>query len=181
MARTKRIYRRYSKKQSWSTRFTNFSGAQLVGPNSKCIIYQNLCQNPAQSVDTISNKYTVKNIVLDIEISNTSTSNNADLENFQFYICFIPQGYIPTGTPSAYENVPFDHPEWIMVHRFVGATLNDGATSYKPYRLRSRLARKLDTGDRIVLIILGNNTANSAGSSYTVDYRGLVKYNTKAN
>jgi len=179
MARTKRI-QKYYKKSSWSTRISNIEGAQLVGANNKAIIYYNLCKNPAQDENTVSNKFTVKNIDLQLELSNASSSSGtSDLEDFQVYICYIPQGYVPTGTPSYYENVPFDHPEWIMVHRYVGLPLGDAATSYLPLHIKSRLARKLDTGDRVVLIILGKNTSTSQG--YTIDYRGLVKYNTKAN
>ena len=179
MARTKRV-QKYYKKHTWSTRISNIGGAQSVAPNAKCIIYYNLCQNPVQNADTVSNKYTVKNIDLQLEVSVADVSSgNGLLENFQAFICYIPQGYIPTGTPSAYEDVPFNHPEWIMTHRYIGNPLADNSTSYLPLHIKSRLARKLDTGDRIVLIILGANQGTP--SSMTIDYRGLVKYNTKAN
>ena len=179
MARTKRVHR-YYKKAQWSTRLTNFSGTQLVGSNSQAVIYQNLCQNPAQNNDTVSQKYTVKNIDLQFELTagNNESSNN-DMENFQYFVMYIPQGYAPTGAPGAYADLPYDHPEWIMVHRFVGNPLGDLSTSYPPIRVKSRLARKLDTGDRVILLLLGQNTSTSA--SHVIDYRGLVKYNTKAN
>lgn len=177
MARTKAIAKRYIRKGNWSTRLTNFSGSQSAGGNQSYIIYQNLAQNPAQSVDTISSKYTVKNIVLDCEI--TFQDSGAEVENLQYFIMYIPQGYIPTGTPSAYADVPYDHPEWIMTHRFVGSPQQDESPYYPPIRTRTRLARKLDTGDRIVLIILGQNTNST--NSRTIEYRGLVKYNAKAN
>ena len=182
MARTKRV-QRYYKKQNWSTRLQNFSGAQSVAANTQVILYTNLCTNPAQTDSTVSNKYTVKNVCVDFEIAKddlTSSTGQSDwLENFQFYIMYIPQGYIPTGTPSAYKDVPFDHPEWIMAYRYTGPPMADSSTSYPPIRVKTRLARKLDTGDRIVLIVLGLNTSTSATAYLT--YRGLVKYNTKAN
>ena len=182
MARTKRV-QRYYKKQNWSTRLSNFSGAQSVAANTQVILYTNLCTNPAQTDSTVSNKYTVKNVCVDFEIAKddltTSTGQSDWLENFQFYICFIPQGYIPTGVPSAYADVPFNHPEWIMAYRYIGPPLADSSTSYPPIRVKSRLARKLDTGDRVVLIVLGMNTHTS--TSAQIAYRGLVKYNTKAN
>ena len=180
MARTKRVQKYYRRKHDWSTRISNIGGAQSVAPNAKAIIYYNLCQNPAQTDTTVSNKYTVKNVDLQLEVSVANESGgNGLLENFQVFICYIPQGYIPTGTPSAYENVPFDHPEWIMTHRYIGCPLGDNSTSYLPLHIKSRLARKLDTGDRVVMIILGANQGTS--SNTTIDYRGLVKYNTKAN
>lgn len=173
--------RRYYRKRKgiWSTRISNISGSQSVNYQNDAIIYYNLCQNPSQSDSTVSNKYTVKNVNLQLEISAEATNNQQNsLENFQAYVMFIPQGYVPTGVPSAYGTLPFDHPEWIMSHRFIGAPVSD-TPYFPPLRIFSRLARKLDTGDRIVLIILGNNTATSG--SIELSYRGLVKYNTKAN
>lgn len=173
--------RRYYRKRKgiWSTRINNISGSQLVNYNSDAIIYYNLCQNPSQTDTTVSNKYTVKNINLQLELSVDGTNSAYDLENFQAYVMYIPQGYVPTGVPSAYGTLPFDHPEWIMTHRFIGQPQNDTNNYFPPLRISSRLARKLDTGDRIVLIILGHN--QSSGTSSTLTYRGLVKYNTKAN
>lgn len=148
----------------------------MAGTNEQFVIYQNLTANPVQSDDSVSITYTVKNINLQLELE---SDGQGSVENLQAYVMFIPQGFIPTGTPGAYADIPFQHPEWIMAHRFYGSALQDGAQpGYPPLRLRSRLARKLDTGDRIVAIILGTNTANV---SRTLDYRGLVKYNTKAN
>ena len=152
MARTKKI-RRYYKKGSWSTRLTNFSGVQSVPGGGNWVIYYNLCTNPAQSDSTVSNKYTVKNIDVTCLLENNANEYSTFAENFQFYVMFIPQGYIPTGTPSAYADVPFNHPEWIMAYRYVGNLMNDTSTSFPPIRVKSRLARKLDTGDRIVLFI----------------------------
>lgn len=180
--RYRRYYRRRGKK--WSTRLNNFSGAQSAAASGNFVIYQNLCQNPAQSIDTISQLYTVKNIDCSIELQAGST---AVIENLQAYVMYIPQGYIPTGVPSAYANAPFEHPEWIMAHRFYGSPQveyqsNNAVTNtpgFPPLKLRTRMARKLDTGDRVIVIILGNNTSATASAELT--YSGLVKYNTKAN
>lgn len=182
MARIRR-FRRYRKRASWSTRLTNIEGQQLATAGNDYIVYYNLAQNAAQDDNTVSQKYTVKNVHAQLQLE----ANNAVLvENLQAYIMFVPQGYVPTGTPSAYGSLPFDHPEWIMAYRFYGSAQHDNngpdATeipTFPPLRLRSRLSRKLDTGDRIVLIILGRNM--SQGTSVTLTYRGLVKMNTKAN
>ena len=180
MARRRyRRYRRY-RKGLWSCRIQNVTGAQIAGDGTQYIINYTLCSNPAQNDASVSNKYTVKNINCQLQLESDAAFA---VENLQAYICFVPQGYIPDSTPSAYANLPFNHPEWIMAHRFIGsAQFDNESTNAQPgfpaLRLSSRLARKLDTGDRIVLIILGMNTG---GSSVTLDYRGLVKYNTKAN
>lgn len=178
MARYYRRRRRFYRRKSWSSRITNFSGEQQATSGNNFIVYTNLAQNPAQSDSTISQKYTVKNINCQLEIECDST-NFVNVENLQAFVMFIPQGYIPTGTPSAYADVPYNHPEWILTHRFIGSAINDTQNAgYPPVRLYSRLSRKLDTGDRLVLIILGKNTATN---SVTIGYKGIVKYNTKAN
>lgn len=176
--RYRKYSRRYRKKGIWSNRISNISGSQLATKESQFVIYYNLCQNPTQDNSTVSNKYTVKNINLQLELS-TDTGVPTDIENAQAFVCYIPQGYVPTGTPSAYATVPYDHPEWIMAHRFIGSPQGDANNYYPPLRITSRLARKLDTGDRIVLIVLAENT--SVTTSYTMVYRGVVKYVTKAN
>lgn len=177
----RRRYRRYYRRSGrWSTRINNFRGSQLAGSGQQFVIYQNLTTNPVQSDDTVSIRYTVKNINCQLQLEGDGTST---IENLQAYVMFIPQGFIPTGVPSAYADIPFQHPEWIMTHRYYGSAQYDATNiavqpGFPALRFRSRLARKLDTGDRIVLIILGQNTANG---SVTLDYQGLVKYNTKSN
>ena len=178
----RRRYRRYSRKRgNWSCRINNVAGEQSAGANEQYIIYYNLCTNPVQSDTTVSNKYTIKNVNCQLQLESSAA---AAVENLQAYIVYIPQGFVPTGVPSAYSDIPFQHPEWIMAYRFYGSAQQDSEnpTSTQPgfpaLRLSSRLARKLDTGDRVVLIVLGNNTG---GSSVTLSYRGLVKYNAKAN
>lgn len=177
--RTRRNYYRRRHRKSWSTRLVNFKGAQSAAAGTAYVIYQNLCQNPAQDINTVSNLYTVKNINCQVELEN-SENNASSIENLQAYIMYVPQGYIPTGVPSEYLNLPFDHPEWIMAHRYYGSCQNDtSGPQYPPLRLFSRLARKLDTGDRVILLIIGENSGTQY--SRTLEYWGIVKFNTKAN
>ena len=141
----RRRYRRYYRRRGriWSTRLQNFTGAQSAGPNQQYVVYQNLCSNPAQTADTVSNKYTVKNINAQIELElDAQDQGQAAIENLQAYVMFIPQGFIPTGLPSAYAEVPFQHPEWIMAHRFYGSPVaGDSTPGFPPIRMFSRLAR----------------------------------------
>lgn len=179
MARYRR-YRKYSRRRHiWSSRISNIQGSQLATSGNDYIVYYNLCQNPAQSESTISQKYTVKNIHVSLNLNNSSNAAQPNINNLQFFVCYVPQGYIPTGVPSSYKDLPYSHPEWIMAHRFIGQLPTPSATgTYTTWNIRSRLSRKLDTGDRVVLIILGTN---NSGSSYTLDYKGIVKYVTKSN
>ena len=113
MARRRYYRRRRRYGKHWSTRLVNFSGAQSVSAGNNYVVYQNLCQNPAQDINTVSQLYTVKNINCQVELEVGTSS--ALIENLQAYIIYVPQGYVPTGTPSAYETLPYDHPEWIWL------------------------------------------------------------------
>lgn len=181
MARTRRSRRYYRRnRKSWSSRITEFSGSQSAA--QKYIIYQNICSNPSQDNLTVSNLYTVKNIDCQFELSCPDANMSLpEVENLQFYVMYVPQGYIPTGVPSAYAGLPFDHPEWIMAHRFVGSPTSDANQIIKSYKIKTRLARKLDTGDRVILLILGDNVHSPQNVAFTLAYQGLVKYVTRAN
>lgn len=172
MARTRR-YRRYRRSsKQWSTRLTSVNVTQLVSGNQTFFIFRTLATNPVQDDNTVSQRFTVKNIncQLNVEAQYGSDSNN--LENFQEFILFIPQGYTLTS------DTPYEHPEWIMAHRFLGSPQNDSDPGYLPARISTRLARKLDTGDRVVFLLIGTNTGQT---NQTIRVDGLIKLNTKAN
>lgn len=181
MAKAKRRhYKRYYKKGEWSTRLQNFNEnvqTQANQTGTVAITYQ-LTENPAQTQDSVSQKFTVKNICIDCYLTlgaGQSTSNF--LENFQYYVMYVPQGY-PINV-SSITDMPFNHPEWIMAYRYFNTPIGDSQTSFPPIRIRSRLARKLDTGDAIYLFAFG--TYENTVQSLQVNLAGLVKYNTKAN
>ena len=173
-------YRRYSRRRfgkHWSTRLTSINVTQLVNANQQFFIYRTLATNPAQDDNTVSQRFTVKNVNVQVNIENASsadpTGNPEVVENLQHYILYIPQGYTLTA------DTPFEHPEWIMSYRFIGSPVSDSNPGYAPLRISTRLSRKLDTGDRIVYLLIGTNTSNLGTA--TIYVSGLVKLNTKAN
>jgi hypothetical protein len=169
--RKRRFYRRKGK---WSTRLTNISVSQLVGPGVALFIYRTLATNPAQDDNTVSQRFTVKNVNAQVELSATGDALTY-LNQLQHYILFVPQGYQLT------ENTPYEHPEWIMAHRFIGTPVNTLNPGYAPLRISTRLARKLDTGDRVIYLLIGRNTAGEGGPTVNAECDGIVKLNTKAN
>lgn len=175
----RRRYRRYRRRSGrWSTRLTAINVSQLTTPGNAFFIYRTLATNPTQDDNTVSQRFTVKNVNCQVNIEYQSGGNNgtsnADVENLQHYILYIPQGFTLT------ENTPFEHPEWIMAHRLLGSPQSDTNPGFLPARISTRLARKLDTGDRIVYLLLGSNTGQTTyGTTIRVD--GLIKLNTKAN
>lgn len=178
MARYRR-YRRYRRKSGrWSTRLTSINVVQLTTGGNAFFIFRTLATNPVQDDNTVSQRFTVKNVNCQVNIEfqpqGGSSPLSSYIENLQQYILFIPQGF------TLSENTPFEHPEWIMAHRFIGSPQEDVSPGYLPAKISTRLARKLDTGDRIVYLLLGSNTGASTTST-TIRVDGLIKLNTKAN
>lgn len=172
MAR-RRFYRRrfYRKGNRWSSRIVNLNDQQTVPANTSIFFGRALATNPAQEISTISQKYTVKNVFMQFNIESNLELSSVD--NLQLFIMYIPQGY------SASASTPYDHPEWIMAQRYIGTPTASNNPGYGPLSVRTRLSRTLDTGDEIRWMLLGYNS--SSGSPQTINIRGIVRFNTKAN
>lgn len=178
MARRRRSRRSY-RKGRWSANIKQISyqdDTELFNGN----FYSSLtiCSNPIQSDNTVSQQYTVKNIqlALTVEANNTTILNY--VENLIGYIMYVPQGMNVT---SSY---PFQHPEYIMAYRYYGSpapeTSSPPATKAYPLRVRSRLARRLQTGDSIIFLLTGFGQDNP-GIDKNLQINGLVCWWTKAN
>lgn len=176
MARRSYKKRRYYRKKGiWSSRITNFSFNREVSATSSFEIITPLTSNPQQSDTGISQKFTAKNINLQFMLEGPNNSggtvSNA-FENVQIFVIFVPQGYVLSS------NTPYEHPEWIMSYKYVGIPVTQNDPGYGPIKVFSRLARKLDTGDGISLLIIGSNTSSGG---QTIKGSGVIRYNTKAN
>ena len=174
MAR-RRYRRRYIRKGRWSANINNINGNFIFQEGSTSFLSVDLQTNPAQTSSTVSQQYTVKNVEMTYEVEATTTYTSNQIENLQAYIIYVPQGMVVT------ETLPFNHPEYIMAYRWLGSADQDGSNVYpgrNPLFIKSRLSRRLQTGDRIIFLLIGNNTASA---DIPVNVRGLVRYWTKAN
>lgn len=169
MAR-KRI-RRYRKKGRWSSNIKNVSNQSInVSNQGEFYGYFTLTSNPAQSDNTVSQQYTVKNIEFSFQIE---TPLDGNVENIVVYIMYLPQGFTLTN------NLVNEHPEWIMAYRYLGAPDNDGEPQYRyPRKIKTRLSRRLQTGDSIILYLTGYNAQNLDAM---LRFHGLIRWWTKAN
>jgi hypothetical protein len=90
------------------------------------------------------------------------------LNNVAMFVMYIPEGYAVEDTVNSNNNVVNLHPEWIMAYKYLGSptqSSNDQISQgCQPTRIRSRVRRNLMTGDRIVLIISGTNSATQSSS-----------------
>lgn len=177
---SRRRYRRYKRSRGkWSPNI------KTIGPNSFNITPETtdstivtLVTAPSYSENNVPFPYTVKNIEMSIEFENT---RDAVIENCMAFVMYVPEGYVvSTGLPQL-------HPEWILAYKYFGspnhetstATTSDFQTQQTITRIRSRLARRLQTGDRIVLYVQGQNI--NASITANLQYQGLIRWWSKAN
>lgn len=169
--------RRYRRRSSrWSPNIVKIANL-LMATSGEFFNYEDLAVNPIQTTTGISQRFTVKNVELAFSLHAGNISTPV-IESVTAYVMYVPQGYTVTSTLYA------DHPEWIMAYKFLGQpyyeTSIDGALGqqFQPYKIRTRLSRKLDTGDRLILFIQGSNESENI-QEYKID--GIVRWWSKAN
>lgn len=137
-----------------------------------------LVSNPVQLQTAVSQIYTVKNIECSFTFSTSGADAIPGLEDLAVYIMFVPQGMNLTN------NYNLEHPEYIMAYKYIGSpSTEESSTShqgqqYQPVKIKTRLARKLNSGDQIILFW---KLRNQTGSTQNYELGGLVRWWTKAN
>lgn len=177
----KRIVKKYRRKGRWSANIKKLTTQTITAAGSSDFYAStDLCQNPVQNEASVSQQYTVKNVELSFEFElNSGGSNYAGIEGIVCYIMYVPQGM------TVDNNYPNYHPEYIMAMRFLGSPNLETPTGgtpinagRNPLRIKTRLARRLQTGDKVILFINGTNGSNN---STTLNFNGLIRWWTKAN
>ena len=183
MAR-RRYRRRYRRR---STRWCpNISRKREIVSASSGWFSENytLAANPTQNLAAVSQIYTVKNFEFTFTLEPQNASAAKFVEDLCAYIMYVPEGMT---VDSDYAN---KHPEYIMAYKYLGsptgisyAYTSSGSNMYEgqqfqPVRIRTRLSRKLNTGDQVILYITGYNEDNS---SQLINMSGILRWWTKAN
>lgn len=177
----KRVRRYRRAKGRWSANIKKLTTQSISAEgSSEFYASTDLCQNPVQNDSSVSQQYTVKNVELSFEFElNSNQTNYTGIEGIVCYIMYVPQGM------NVDNNYPNYHPEYIMAMRFLGSpNLETGSSATpqqpgrNPLRIKTRLARRLQTGDKIILYINGTNTTTS---STLLSFNGLIRWWTKAN
>lgn len=173
-----RRYRKYTRRgrSRWSSNLVDIGPNTFVLPTHQGWNHTEftLITNPDYSDQLTSNLYTIKNVEVTLQFDATATSAQG-IENVQFYIMYVPQ------TMYVGQDYAIKHPEYIMAMRYYGEPGQDAtqAVKYSPsIKITSRLARKLNAGDRIILLI---RAANSSNNDLQTTYGGLCRFWTKAN
>lgn len=168
-----RRYRNYNRRNrtKWSSNLSDIT--EVISAPSAATFFHSvvLSFNPTQTNTTVPQIFTVKNV----EFNGTIETNTGagGLENIRAFIMFVPQGMNIT---ASYDH---DHPEYIMAMKYFGGPAQDGYQNWQPIRVKTRLSRKLNTGDSIILYIKGHNVAINNDSH--IDLTGIVRWWTKAN
>jgi len=173
MAKAKKVIRKYYKKGRWSANIKNIQETLDVDKDQTFFYNQILCENPPQAQNSVSQQYTAKNFEFTFELESTS-NDELWFENLMGYIMFVPQGY------NVDDQLPFKHPEWIMAYKYYGSPKAD-ETPLPIFRIRTRLARRLQTGDSIIFLLIGRTQAWEGTSKKRLNPKGLVRWWTKAN
>lgn len=179
-----RRYRKYSRRSiaKWSPNIQEIDTTTVVAPAAS-VFYQSfvLSFNPTQVNTAVSQIYTVKRIECSFYIDTDDNSQNQVLylEDIAAYIMFVPQGMTVTADYNT------QHPEYIMAYKFLGGPsldISNNATigqQYQPIKVTTRLSRKLNSGDSVILFIKGNNTSQNQNSNF--QFHGLIRWWTRAN
>lgn len=180
MARYRR-YRKYSRRSRgrWSANIQEIGTTNIAVPTTTGAWFRDftLAFNPTQINTAVSQIYTVKNFEVTFELSlgNTQATTNF-IEDVTAYVMFVPQGMQITASYN------LDHPEYIMAYKYLGSPINDtGLVSQaQASRVKTRLSRKLNTGDSVILFLKGNHT-NSSTQPENLEFHGIARWWTKAN
>lgn len=174
--------RRYFKRKSgrWAPNIVKISNTNTALPGEFYNI-EDLAENPVQVNSGVSQTFTVKNIEINFTLEGSVGGDTSYIESVTAYVMFVPQGM--TITSSYYAQ----HPEYIMTYKYLGSPTIEytpgsagvpQTQNYQPFRIKTRMSRKLQSGDRIILYIQGSND-NTTSSTYKID--GIVRWWSKAN
>lgn len=187
----RRRSRRYRRKSGrWAPNIVKISNQYTVG-SGEWFATETLAENPVQANTGVSQTFTAKNfeITFTLEVPELLNSYNEfsnDIEAVTAFIMFVPQGMQVTSSYYA------EHPEYILNYKYLGSPGGRdvaavaagnlpayGNQQYQPYKIRSRLSRKLQTGDRIILYLQGSNENDSLNRIVSIS--GIIRWWSKAN
>lgn len=174
MARKSRR-RFYKRKGRWSANIQEVANIVQAPPGTFSSA-ETIMQNPAQASSLVTQTFTVKNIEITFTMEyQEEDSGLIQLESLVAYIMYVPQGMQVTNDYN------LQHPEYIMAYKFIGSPADEDTNGqqYQPIKVKTRLARKLQSGDGVILFIKGLNSNTS--TTFTFRLSGLIRWWTKAN
>lgn len=175
----RRYPRRTFRKRNWSSNIITSETKVTFPANSTYGGGSAICLNPIQSVATVSQPFTVKNIKLSISANVGNAGGVQLMDGLVAALVYVPQGYT-----VSYSTLN-DHPEWFMAVKFLdNPIIDDNVTAntgyiQKPFTISTRLARKLQTGDSVQLCLFGTNKSQT--TAVDVRFSFMAQWWTCAN
>lgn len=176
MARYRRRRYRRRGKGKWSANISEINNEEITASPGNFSGTTTLTTNPVQTNTTVSQIYTVKNFEVNFTVD---AFYPQFLEGITCYIMYVPQGM------NVSESYHIQHPEYIMTYKYLGSPSGESNTenslqyqNYQPFRIKTRMARRLQTGDSVILFIKGYNQDTTTRQ---FNISGLIRWWTKAN
>lgn len=170
----RRSYRRAYPRKKWASNIGSSTLQLTVPANSSYAAGAAFALNPAQSPSTVASAFTVKRVRLSIDAVTPQSEDFRLLQQVIAAIMYVPQGYTVDYT------ILQQHPEWIMAIKYMGepsmyeSPTSTGGTRNKPFQVSSRLARKLQTGDSIQLVLFATNISTDTAAN--INFRFLAQW-----
>lgn len=178
LAMPRRYYKRrsYKPRKKWNSNFYN-SVMKVILPSlntqtgyAQLYNQHTLIENPIQPISGSStNIVKVKNIKVQLAATGAADASPELLYSMQLAIVFMPEGYVADAT------VLQKHPEWLMAYKLV--TLDSASSMPINVSISSRLARNLNSGDKIALVVIPRTTKYQNTTEF-IDAIGLETYIT---
>lgn len=177
--RSKRVY----PKQKWSINLTNVaSTVPAVNAQTYSVQQINVIDNPSRT-DAAGAALFASSAILKISRVKFKGVISSAMQAGQSAIValmYLPELITVTGNAIAINQIGsmafYCHPEWIMAWTRIDYT---NAAQRNEISLNSRLKRNLNPGDKIALIVVNVNYANTAGAA--MDIAGTLQYVCKNN
>lgn len=176
---TRRNNRRFNKQPKLKNNQILQKKLQFTAASGNFNTYIDLISNPTNAGGGLTTGYveTIGRFSIDCTLEGVQS-----LDNVAMFIMYIPEGYTIQEEGNTNSSVLNQHPEWIMAYKYLGSPtqssgdqINQGC---QPTRIRTRVRRNLMTGDRIVLLISGTNSATQSSTGILWAY---LKFASRIN
>lgn len=184
-------YRRYRRtiirapKKKWASNFkdVNMETANTSGVAADVFVYKDLAENKSEATSPTPVIIKTGNFKVqgDYYVTNNSTEyTQGHSPTGMLYIVYMPEGIMPN-SPASAQNILQNHPEWIMGWRTIDfdtiSIAGGESVAVTKVSLTSRLKRNLNSGDKVICLVLIQNLP----ATTTFSARGMCQFWTCAN
>lgn len=170
-------------KKKWASCYTVLSGNISINSSQQFFYNRELCINSTES--GTPTPVIIKTGNFRVQFDLTLNVGASGAVSARAYIIYVPQGWEFGSTAeqmyTSYDQIVRQHPEWIMTWRQLdfGNANAAGSVDTSVVRMSSRMKRNLNSGDRVIFLLLGNGAFENVQTQGVV--QGACQYWTCAN